>query len=87
MQSSTAVTVITVGLVNSGLIKLPQAVGIIYGANIGTTITAQLMSIKVDKAAYFIVLLGILIRCMSGKKINKKFRFWGYRAWTYVFRL
>ncbi|AUG59028.1 Na/Pi cotransporter family protein [Acetivibrio saccincola] len=71
VQSSTAVTVITVGLVNSGLIKLPQAVGIIYGANIGTTITAQLMSIKVDKAAYFIVLLGILIRCMSGKKSIK----------------
>lgn len=44
VQSSTAVTVLTVGFVNAGLIKLPQAVGIIYGANIGTTITAQLMS-------------------------------------------
>lgn len=44
VQSSTAVTVLTVGFVNSGLMKLPQAVGIIYGANIGTTITAQLMA-------------------------------------------
>ena len=44
VQSSTAITVLTVGFVNSGLMKLPQAVGIIYGANIGTTITAQLMA-------------------------------------------
>lgn len=44
VQSSTAITVLTVGFVNSGLMKLPQAVGIIFGANIGTTITAQLMA-------------------------------------------
>ncbi|MCK9443624.1 MAG: Na/Pi cotransporter family protein [Tissierellaceae bacterium] len=44
VQSSTAVTVLTVGFVNSGLMKISQAVGIIYGANIGTTITAQLMA-------------------------------------------
>lgn len=44
VQSSTAITVLTVGFVNSGLMSLPQAVGIIYGANIGTTITAQLMA-------------------------------------------
>jgi phosphate:Na+ symporter len=44
IQSSTAITVLTVGFVNAGLMKLPNAVGIIYGANIGTTITAQLMA-------------------------------------------
>lgn len=44
VQSSTAITVLTVGFVNAGLMKLPQAIGIIYGANIGTTITAQIMS-------------------------------------------
>jgi phosphate:Na+ symporter len=44
VQSSTAITVLTVGFVNAGLMKLSQAVGIIYGANIGTTITAQLMA-------------------------------------------
>lgn len=44
VQSSTAVTVLTVGFVNSGLMKLPQAIGIIYGANIGTTLTTQLMA-------------------------------------------
>ena len=44
VQSSTAITVLTVGFVNAGLMKLPQAIGVIYGANIGTTITAQLMA-------------------------------------------
>ncbi|HHV38539.1 MAG TPA: Na/Pi cotransporter family protein [Tepidimicrobium sp.] len=44
IQSSTAMTVLTVGFVNSGLMNLSQAVGIIYGANIGTTVTAQLMA-------------------------------------------
>ena len=46
VQSSTAVTVITVGFVNSGMMRLSQAVGIIYGANIGTTVTAQLISLN-----------------------------------------
>ncbi|MGE5578851.1 MAG: Na/Pi cotransporter family protein [Bacillota bacterium] len=44
VQSSTAITVLTVGFVNAGLMKLPQAIGVIFGANIGTTITAQLMA-------------------------------------------
>ena len=44
IQSSTAMTLLTVGFVNSGLMNLSQAVGIIYGANIGTTVTAQLMA-------------------------------------------
>jgi phosphate:Na+ symporter len=46
VQSSTAVTVLTVGFVNAGLMKFSQAVGIIYGANIGTTVTAQLMALS-----------------------------------------
>lgn len=44
VQSSTAITVLTVGFVNSGVLNLSQAVGIIYGANIGTTVSAQLMA-------------------------------------------
>lgn len=58
VQSSTAVTVITVSLVNTGLMKLTQAVGIIYGANIGTTVTAQLMSFNVTDLSFPILLLG-----------------------------
>jgi phosphate:Na+ symporter len=48
VQSSTAVTVLTVGFVNAGLMNFSQAIGIIYGANIGTTITAQLMALSFD---------------------------------------
>jgi len=44
VQSSTAITVLTVGFVNAGLMELKQSIGIILGANIGTTVTAQLMA-------------------------------------------
>ena len=44
VQSSTAISVLSVGFVNSGILTLSQAVGIIYGANIGTTITGQFMA-------------------------------------------
>jgi phosphate:Na+ symporter len=67
VQSSTAITVITVGLVNSGLLNLTQAVGIIYGANIGTTITAQLMSFKFPHAGYIIIGFGLLTAFISKK--------------------
>lgn len=72
VQSSTAVTVITVGFVNSGLMKLTQAVGIIYGANIGTTITAQLMSFKINKIAIPVLILGLIIRLLSKRHSVKK---------------
>lgn len=58
IQSSTAITVMTVGFVNARLMTLAQAVGIIYGANIGTTITAQLMAFKLTDYALLIVGLG-----------------------------
>lgn len=72
VQSSTAVTVITVGLVNSGLMTLVQAVGIIYGANIGTTVTAQLMAFKITDIALPLLALGFLIKVLS-KKVSLKY--------------
>ena len=45
IQSSSATTVMVVGFVNSGIMKLEQAVGIIMGANIGTTITSWILSL------------------------------------------
>lgn len=71
VQSSTAVTVITVGLVNSGLMKLTQAVGVIYGANIGTTITAQLMSFKLTDFAIPVIVAGILFKLFSERQSLK----------------
>ena len=78
VQSSTAVTVLTVGFVNSGLMKLPQAVGIIYGANIGTTITAQLMAFsfkfKLTDIALPILGIGFAINNISK---NRKLKYIG----------
>ncbi|NLC69237.1 MAG: Na/Pi cotransporter family protein [Clostridiaceae bacterium] len=61
-QSSTAVTLITVSMINSGMLSLAQAVGVIYGANIGTTITAQFMSLNLPDFALLIILAGIITR-------------------------
>ncbi len=49
IQSSSATTVMAVGFVNAGIMTLPQAIGVIMGANIGTTITAQLIAFQLDK--------------------------------------
>lgn len=66
IQSSSACTVMVVSFVNSGLMNLYQAAGVIYGANIGTTITSQLVSFNLSEAAPVILLLGVLAM-MLGK--------------------
>ncbi|MGL5867931.1 MAG: Na/Pi cotransporter family protein [Clostridium chrysemydis] len=58
IQSSSATTVMVVGFVNAGLMNLAQAVGVIMGANIGTTITAQLVAFKLDDIAPLFVFFG-----------------------------
>ena len=58
IQSSSATTVIVVGLVNSGIMKLQQAVGVIMGANIGTTMTSWLLSLTgIESGNFFVKLL------------------------------
>ncbi len=61
IQSSSATTVMVVGFVNSGMMKLRQAVWIIMGANIGTTITAQLITLDIDLIAPVIAFLGVAL--------------------------
>ena len=61
MQSSTAATVMTVSFVNAGLMTLVQAIGIIMGANIGTTVTAQIIAFKVQDFALPFVALGVAL--------------------------
>lgn len=58
IQSSSGTTVITVGLVSAGLMTLRQAIGVIMGANIGTTVTAFIIGIDIGEYAYPILLLG-----------------------------
>ncbi len=74
IQSSSATTVITVSFVNSALMTLQQAVGVILGANIGTTITGQLIAFKVTSYAYPMITVGF---AMSAISRNSKRQMWG----------
>lgn len=67
IQSSGATTVMEVSFVNAGIMTLEQSVGITFGANIGTTITSQLVSLKLTAVAPFIIFIGAAI-IMFGKK-------------------
>ena len=71
IQSSSATTVMTVGFVNSGLMSLNQAVWIIMGANIGTTITGQLIALDVGALAPLIAFIGVvLVVFVKNKKLQ-----------------
>ncbi len=59
IQSSSATSVMTVGFVNAGLMSLTQAIGVIFGANIGTTVTGQIVSLKLDDLALPAITLGV----------------------------
>lgn len=67
IQSSSATTVLVVSFVNAGLMNLSQAVGIILGANIGTTITGQLLALNLSEIAPVFVMIGVVM-CMFMKK-------------------
>ena len=71
IQSSSATTVMVVGFVNAGIMTLPQAVGVIMGANIGTTVTAQLVSIDMNGLAPIALGIGIILYLFGGKPKTK----------------
>lgn len=72
IQSSGATTVMEVSFVNAGLMTLEQTVGITFGANIGTTITSQLVSLKLTAVAPFIIFIGSAIIMFGKKPILRK---------------
>lgn len=67
IQSSSATTVMVVGFVNAGIMKLSQAVGVILGANIGTTVTGQIVSLSVEQIAPIAVGAGMIIWMLAKK--------------------
>ena len=73
IQSSSATTVMTVGFVNAGIMTLKQAIGIIMGANIGTTVTAQLVSFSIEKYAPIAIGIGVLFWLFSKNTTVKNF--------------
>ncbi len=73
IQSSSATTVMLVSFVNAGLMTLTQAVGVTLGANIGTTVTAQLIAFKITAYALPAIAAGVLLKFFLGR-----------RKWIYV---
>ncbi len=61
VQSSSVTTVLVVGFVSAGMMSMAQSIGIIMGANVGTTVTAQIVAFKVEEAALWMVAIGFLM--------------------------
>ncbi|MFA6813251.1 MAG: Na/Pi symporter, partial [Bacteroidaceae bacterium] len=75
VQSSSATTVMVVSFVNAGLLTLTESIGVIMGANIGTTVTAWIISIfgfKVDVSSFSLPLLAIAIPLIFSKRSSRK---------------
>lgn len=73
VQSSSATTVMAVGFVNAGLISLTQAIGVIFGANIGTTITAQIIAFRLDALSYPAITVGLVLVMFAKQPRRKAF--------------
>lgn len=74
VQSSSATTVMLIGFVGAGMMTLQQAVGVILGANVGTTVTAQLIAFKLTKAALPAIAIGVPLKFFARKR---KYRYIG----------
>ena len=71
IQSSTATSVMVVGLVNASMMTLTQAISVIMGTNIGTTITAQIIAFKVDALAPLFIFIGLIMHLFFKKRNTK----------------
>lgn len=84
IQSSSATSVITIGLVNAGVLSFKNSVGIIFGSNIGTTITAQLVAFKLTAFAPAIIIVGFLLSLLRSRfaVFGKAVFFFGFVFFT-----
>ncbi len=73
IQSSSVTTVLVVGFITAGLMSLAQSIGVIMGANIGTTVTAQIVAFKVTKAALLMVAVGFTMMFFSHQDRIKQY--------------
>jgi phosphate:Na+ symporter len=70
LQSSTAVTVLTIGFVNARVLSFAQSIGIILGTNIGTTITTQLLALKIEDFAIPMIIAGAILYTLPLRKFS-----------------
>lgn len=73
IQSSSATTVMIIGFVNAGMMTLVQATAVIMGANIGTTVTAQIIAFKLTDYAPLAVAIGVILLLFTSKKKTREF--------------
>ncbi|MEA3494054.1 MAG: Na/Pi cotransporter family protein [Candidatus Margulisiibacteriota bacterium] len=94
VQSSSATTIMLIGFIQAGLMTLKQSIGIIYGANIGTTVTAQIIAFKIHKYALLAIGVGVFLNFFVPRKQWKYFGqvllgfgllFFGLQVMTSVF--
>lgn len=71
IQSSSACTVMVVGFVNAGLIGLRQAIGVVFGANIGTTVTAQMISLNIKELALPAIAAGVVLSMLARRSKSR----------------
>ena len=67
LQSSSATTVMAIGFVSAGLMSLPQAISIIFGANIGTTVTGLLIALDLGQSAIYFCGIGLVLMLLKNK--------------------
>ncbi len=77
IQSSSACTVMVIGFVNAGMLNLVQSIGIVFGANIGTTITAQMISFKLDNLAFPAIAIGMILPMLPMFSKSNAAKGWG----------
>lgn len=77
LQSSSAVTVITIGLINAGMLSFYQSIGIILGTNIGTVVTVQLIALNIGRWAVPLLLIGAFFVLFSNNKLRATGLFFG----------
>ncbi len=84
IQSSSATSIITISLVNAGVLSFKNSVGIIFGANIGTTITAQLVAFKLTYFAPFLIIAGFLLSIVKSRYsiFSKSIFYFGFVFFT-----
>lgn len=70
IQSSSGTTALMIGLVRSGLMTLPQSVGIIMGANIGTTVTAFIIALPIAKYGLYMLFIGVIMFFFKNKRVK-----------------
>jgi len=81
IQSSSATTIMVIGFINAGLLTLEQAIGIIFGANIGTTITAQLVAFKINWLVMPALIIGVILWFQKRKALS----YWGMTIIGFAF--